>query len=285
MDRHGLAAFLRSRRDGLLPGDVGLSAGPRRRTAGLRREEVAALTGMSTDYYIRLEQARGPQPSEQMLAALARALRLSGFERDYLFRLAGHSAPRRTPLDTHVAPALMRVLDRLEDTPALILSSLGETLIQNRLSMALVGDHSQHTGLARSGVYRWFTNPAERGVYRVEDRARQGKAQVAGLRAAYGAAGQHSRAGTLVRELHKVSAEFTGMWELHEVGTRFEDHKTVIHPELGQIELDCQALFTEDQGQALLVLTAAPQTEAAEKLKLLAVLGQQQFGSRRLQQL
>ena len=285
MDRHALAAFLRSRRDGLRPEDVGLSAGPRRRAAGLRREEVASLTGMSTDYYIRLEQARGPQPSVQMLAALARALRLTSFERDYLYRLAGHSAPRRTPLDTHVAPALMRVLDRLEDTPAVILSSLGETLVQNRMSVALVGDHSRHIGLARSGVYRWFTDPAERAVYPAEDRARQGKAQVAGLRAAYGAAGQHSRAGALVRELLKVSAEFAGMWELHEVGTRFEDHKTVIHPELGPIELDCQALFTEDQGQALLVLTAAPQTEAFEKMKLLAVLGQQKFDSRRLTQL
>jgi hypothetical protein len=232
---------------------------------------------MSTDYYIRLEQARGPQPSEQMLAALARALRLTGFERDYLYRLAGHGTPGRTPLDTHVAPALMRVLDRLADTPALILSSLGETLVQNSLSMALMGDHSRHTGLARCSVYRWFTDPAERAVYPEEDRARQGKAQVAGLRAAYGAAGQRSRASGLIRELQKASAEFSDIWELHEVGTRFEDHKTLLHPELGRIDLDCQALFTEDQGQALVVLTAAPRSEAFDKLKLLAVLGQQQF--------
>ncbi|CAA9277280.1 MAG: Putative DNA-binding protein [uncultured Arthrobacter sp.] len=285
MDRHALAAFLRSRRDGLRPEDVGLPTGPRRRTSGLRREEVAGLTGMSTDYYIRLEQARGPQPSEQMLSALARALRLTGFERDYLYRLAGHSAPRRTPLDTHVAPALMRVLDRLSDTPAVILSSLGETLVQNSLAVALFGDHSRHTGLARSGVYRWFTDPAERSIYPVEDRARQGKAQVAGLRAAYGGTGQQSRAGRLVRELLRTSEEFTELWELHEVASRFEDHKTLLHPELGQIELDCQALFTEDQGQALLVLTAPPQTEAFEKLKLLAVLGHQQFNARGLTQL
>jgi len=279
MDRPALAGFLRSRRGALRPEDVGLSTGPRRRVLGLRRDEVSALAGMSTDYYVRLEQARGPQPSEQILAALARALRLSNDERDYLFRLAGHSPPGRTPLDTHVAPGLLRVLDRLEDTPALILSSIGETLLQNTLAKALLGDHSRHTGFARSAVYRWFTDPAERELYPATDRGRQGEAQVAGLRAAYGAGGASSRAGTLVRELLKRSPEFTTVWERHAVATRFDDHKTLVHPELGWIELDCQALFTEDQGQALLVLTAAPRTEAAEKIALLAVIGQQRFAA------
>ena len=277
MDQPALAAFLRSRRAGLRPEDVGLPAGPRRLVPGLRREEVAALAGMSADYYVRMEQARSPQPSEQMLSALARAIRLSSDERDYLFRLAGHNVPARTPQDTHVAPALLRVFDRLEHTPALILSSINETLAQNRLGAALLGDHSRHTGLARSSVYRWFTEPAEREIYPVADRHRQSKAQVSSLRMALGTAGPRSRAGVLVRELHKVSPEFTEIWELHEVATRFEDHKTLIHAELGPIELDCQALFTEDQGQALLILTAAPRSEAAEKLELLAVIGQQQF--------
>lgn len=277
MDQTALADFLRSRRSGLRPEDVGLAAGPRRLVPGLRREEVAALAGMSADYYVRLEQARSPQPSDQMLAALARALRLSNDERDYLYRLAGHNPPARTPLDTHVAPSLMRVFDRLEETPALILSSLGETLAQNWLGAALLGDHSRHTGPARSSVYRWFTDPAEREIYPVADRPRQSRAQVAGLRAAFGAAGQHSRAGALVRDLSRVSVEFTEIWELQDVATRFEDHKTLIHAELGAIELDCQTLFTEDQGQALLILTAAPRSEAAEKLALLAVLGHQRF--------
>ncbi|MBF4572626.1 helix-turn-helix domain-containing protein [Herbiconiux sp. VKM Ac-1786] len=277
MNRAALADFLRARRTELRPEDVGLSAGARRRVAGLRRDEVAALAGMSTDYYVRLEQVRGPQPSEQMLAALARALRLSLDERDYLYRQAGHTAPARTPLDTHVAPALMRVLDRLENSPALVLSSLGETLLQNELSKALMGDHSRLTGPARSGVYRWFTDPAERELYPEADRARQSRAQVSGLRAAYGAAGERSRAGSLVRELRGVSEEFDAIWQTQVVAQRFEDHKTLIHPELGPIELDCQALFTEDQGQALLVLTAAPRTEAAAKLELLAVLGRERF--------
>jgi transcriptional regulator with XRE-family HTH domain len=281
MDQPALAAFLRTRRAGLRPEDVGLAAGPRRLVPGLRREEVAALAGMSTDYYVRMEQGRSPQPSDQMLAALARAIRLSNDERDYLYRLAGHTAPPRTPQDTHVVPALLRVFDRLEETPALILSSLGETLAQNRLGAALLGNHSQHTGLARSSVYRWFTDPAEREIYPVADRHRQSKAQASGLRVALGAAGPRSRAAVLVRELTRVSPEFIAIWELHEVATRFEDHKTLIHPELGPIELDCQVLYTEDQGQALLILTAAPRSEAAEKLALLAVLGQQTFSPAR----
>ena len=277
MDRSALADFLRHRREALQPEDVGLPSSPRRRTPGLRREDVAALAAMSTDYYTRLEQQRGPQPSEQMLSALARALRLTGQERDYLFRIAGHNAPAAVSAATHVAPALLRVLDRLEDTPALILSNLGETLVQNRLAGALFGDNSRHTGLARSEIYRWFTDPAERRLYPEADRARQSRARVATLRAAYGSMGARSRAGEIVRALQKASPEFAGLWDRHEVARRFEDHKTLVHPELGPIELDCQVLFTEDQSQALLVLTAPPRTEGHEKLQLLAVLGQERF--------
>jgi transcriptional regulator with XRE-family HTH domain len=277
MDRAALADFLRHRREALQPADVGLPAGPRRRTPGLRREDVAALAAMSTDYYTRLEQQRGPQPSEQMLAALARALRLTGDERDYLFQVAGHNAPAALSAATHVAPALLRVLDRLDDTPALILSRLGETLVQNRMADALFGDKSGYTGLARSEIYRWFTDPGERRLYPDDDRARQSRALAASLRAAYGTMGPRSRAGEIVRALQKASPEFAELWDRHEVARRFEDHKTLIHPELGPIELDCQALFTEDQSQVLLVLTAPPRTEGYEKLRLLAVLGQQRF--------
>jgi transcriptional regulator with XRE-family HTH domain len=279
MDRRALADFLRRRREALLPGDVGLPEGARRRAPGLRREEVAALAVMSTDYYTRLEQQRGPQPSEQMLASLARALRLTAQECDYLFRVAGHNPPGpAVAAATHVAPALLRVLDRLSDTPALILSSLGERLVQNRMAAALLGDTSGLTGLARSEIYRWFTDPAERLRYPEDDRDRQSRAQVATLRAAYASMGPDSRAAELVRALRATSAEFAELWRRHEVARRFEDHKVLIHPELGPIELDCQALFTEDQSQALLVLTAAPRSEAEQKLRLLAVLGHEHFG-------
>jgi transcriptional regulator with XRE-family HTH domain len=279
MDQAALADFLRRRREALLPADVGLPPGARRRIRGLRREEVAGLAAMSVDYYTRLEQRRGPQPSEQMLASLARALRLSSDERDYLFQLAGHSAPSPVSASgsAHVAPALLRVLDRLFDTPALILSDLGEVLVQNRMACALLGDKSGNTGLARSETYRWFTDPAERTLYPAADRDRHSRTVVANLRATYGAVGPRSRAGELVRALQKTSSEFAELWSRHEVARRFEDHKTLIHPELGPIELDCQALFTEDQSQALLVLTAPPRTEDYEKLQLLAVLGHERF--------
>ena len=277
MDRAALADFLRRRRAALRPEDVALPTGARRRAPGLRREEVAALATMSPDYYTRLEQQRGPQPSEQMLASLARALRLSGDERDYLFQMAGHNAPAPVSAATHVAPALQRVLDRLDDTPAVILSNLGETLVQNRMADALFGDKSGYSGLARAEIYRWFTDPPSRLLYPEDDRDRQSRALVANLRAAYGSMGSRSRAGQLVRALQKVSAEFAELWDRHEVAKRFEDHKTLIHPELGPIEVDCQVLFTEDQSQALLVLTAAPRTEGDEKLRLLAVLGQEHF--------
>jgi len=277
MDREDLADFLRRRRESLSPDDVGLPAGVRRRAPGLRREEVAALALMSTDYYTRLEQQRGPQPSSQMLASLARALRLTRDERDYLFRVAGHNPPSPATAASHVAPALLRVLDRLDDTPAMVLSSLGEVLVQNRMAVALFGDRSRHTGLARSEIYRWFTDPAERLIYPEDDRPRQSRAQVANLRAAHGIMGPRSAAGDLVRALQKASGEFAALWDRHEVAQRFADHKILIHPELGPIELDCQALFTEDQSQLLLVLTAPPHTEGYEKLELLSVLGQQQF--------
>jgi transcriptional regulator with XRE-family HTH domain len=138
MDRDGLADFLRRRREALLPGDVGLSAGSRRRTRGLRREEVAGLAHMSTDSYARLEQRRASRPSEQTTAALARALRLTPAERDHLFPLAGHTAPPRAFRTDHPSPGLLRVLDRI-DTPAQIVSDLGVTLSQNQLAEALVG--------------------------------------------------------------------------------------------------------------------------------------------------
>lgn len=282
MDRDALADFLVRHRESLRPADVGLSPGPRRRAAGLRREEVAHLATMSTDYYTRLEQRRGPQPSTQILAALARALRLTLDERDYLYRMAGHDAPDRAALTEYVAPALLRVLDRLTDTPALILNAIGETLVQNDAARALFGEVSNLVGKERSAIYRWFMHPEqERWRYPSDDRDRQGRAQVAALRAAVGAMGPQSRAGEMARELAEHSPEFARMWAEHEVARRFEDHKVLIHPEIGPIEVDCQALLTEDESQVLLVLTAPPRSEADSKLKLLAVLGTQEFAAGR----
>ncbi|WP_410670500.1 helix-turn-helix transcriptional regulator [Amycolatopsis sp. cmx-4-68] len=270
MDRTELADFLRRRREALRPDDVGMPPGQRRRTAGLRREEVATLSGMSTDYYTRLEQRRGPRPSEQMLAAIARGLRLSLDERDHLFRLAGHTAPSRVSRTDHVSPPLMRVLDRLHDTPAQVMSNLGETLVQNRPAQALLGDETGHSGPARSAAYRWFTDPAEQRVYPLADRGRHGRFLVASLRAA---SASDARATELARLLVAKSAEFAKLWEAHEVAVPVERRKTIVHPSLGEIALDCQVLFTDDLAQVLLVFTATPGTEDAEKLQLLSVVG------------
>ena len=138
IDRAALADFLTRRRSALQPEDVGLPRGQRRRTSGLRREEVAALCHMSADYYSRLEQERGPQPSEQMIASIAQGLHLSRDERDHLFRLAGHRPPPRGSVGDHISPGMLRIFDRLTDTPAEIVTELGETLRQTPLGIALM---------------------------------------------------------------------------------------------------------------------------------------------------
>lgn len=282
MDRTEFGQFLRARREALLPADVGLTTGARRRALGLRREEVAQLASITVDYYARLEQGRGSQPSTQMLSVLARVLRLTLDERDHLYRTAGHHPPDRVSGTTHVSPALLRVLDRLTDTPAFVLSDLAETLASNPLADALLGAPSRDTGPFRSGIYRWFAvAETERALYPAKDRDRQGRALVASLRVALGRQGPRSAAAELVRRLSRLSTEFAAIWELQEVATRYEDRKTIVHPEVGAIDFDCQALFTEDQSQTLIVLTVSPRSSAADQLDFLRAIGSTQFGSSR----
>ncbi|MFF0161102.1 helix-turn-helix transcriptional regulator [Streptomyces sp. NPDC005263] len=276
MDKKELAEFLRRRREMLRPRDVGLVEGPRRRTQGLRREEVAQLVGMSTDYYARLEQQRAPQPSVQITAALARALRLTLDERDHLFVLIGHNAPARFHRSEYVSPTLMRVLDRLDDTPALVTTDLVDTLAMNPLAVALLGDQTRHTGLASSGYYRWFMDPAERLVYPEETHERHGRAQAARLRATLTAGSDTPRAARILAELQQHSPEFVRMWDLQEVA-RYGDCKTILHPELGRIDVDAQLLYTENRAQTLVVLTTRPGTESHSKLELLSVIGHQEL--------
>ncbi|WP_406181282.1 helix-turn-helix transcriptional regulator [Streptomyces canus] len=276
MDKKELAEFLRHRREMLRPRDVGLVEGSRRRTQGLRREEVAQLAGMSTDYYARLEQQRAPQPSVQITAALARALRLTLDERDHLFVLIGHNAPARFHRSEHVSPTLLRVLDRLNDSPALVTTDLVDTLAMNPLAVALLGDQTRHTGLASSGYYRWFMDPAERLVYPEETHESHGRAQAARLRAALTAGSDTPRAARILAELQEHSPEFVRMWELQEVA-RYGDCKTLLHPELGRIDVDAQLLYTENRAQTLVVLTTRPGTESHSKLELLSVIGHQQL--------
>jgi transcriptional regulator with XRE-family HTH domain len=279
MDRAQLADFLRRRREVLQPEDVGLRRGSRRRTSGLRREEVAALCDMSVDYYSRLEQSRGPQPSEQMLTAIARGLRLTLDERDHLFRLGGHTAPVRGLRSEHVSPGTMRVLDRLADTPAQVMTELGETLAQTPAARALFGDETRYEGFMRSVGYRWFVDPSARTVYPVEDHPMHSREFTADIRRVYAKYGARSRAGAIVDALLAESREFATLWEAHEVRSTHAREKRVQHPEVGVMELQCQFLIDPEQGQTLLVLTATPGTESHQLLQLLSVIGTQAMAS------
>ncbi|MDX2402635.1 helix-turn-helix transcriptional regulator [Streptomyces microflavus] len=275
IDRGGLAAFLRHRRELLQPEDVGLPRGQRRRTGGLRREEVAVLCHMSTDYYARLERERGPQPSEQMIASIAQGLHLSLEERDHLFRLSGHTPPVRGTTGEHINPGLLRILDRLDDTPAEIVTELGETLRQSPLGVALTGDTTRHTGLARSIGYRWFTDPAIRSLYVADDHDFLSRMFASGLRELATLRGAGSRAAHCAELLLDRSEEFRRLWDRHEVGIRPHEVKRFIHPEVGVLELNCQRLLDPDQSHSLLVYTAAPGSESYERLRLLSVIGSQ----------
>lgn len=272
MNRNELADFLRRRREALRPGDVGLSAGARRRTRGLRREEVAGLAHISTDFYARLEQRRGSRPSEQTVAALARALRLTRDERDHLYEVAGHTAPPRTLRTDHASPGLQRVLNQL-DAPAQIVSDLGVTLSQNPLAEALVGVQTRHTGPRSSGVYRWFTDPAERRAHPEEDHPRHSRCLVSLLRAAHGQACDAPEARELVDRLLRESDEFAALWERHEVAGRAGALKRFVHPLVGVLTLECQVLTAENLTEKLLVFTARPGSEDNDRLARLSAAG------------
>jgi transcriptional regulator with XRE-family HTH domain len=279
MDRTLLAEFLRTRRESLQPEDVGLSRGARRRTHGLRREEVAQLASMSSDYYARLEQARGPLPSPSMVAAIGRALRLSLAERDHLYELAGHTPPRSEVRSDHVPRGIRRALDRI-DTPAMVTNDLGEVLAQNPLAVALFGDETRFGpgDPNRSRFYRWFTDPRERARHPPEEHPAYSRSYVAVLHLAAGRHGEDPRGRALIQGLLSASAEFASLWADYEVTwIPGPDRKTFLHPEVGAMELDCDTLSAEGDSQIVLIYSASPGSESAERLRLLGVLGDQTF--------
>lgn len=233
------------------------------------------LCHMSTDYYSRLERERGPQPSDQMIASIAQGLHLSLDERDHLFRLAGHQPPPRGPSSDHVSPGLLRIFDRLGDTPAEIVTELGETLRQTPPGVALLGDATRYTGPARSRGYRWFTDPSARELHVPEDHEFLSRMYAAGLRAIVTLRGPGSRAAELTDLLLRESEEFRSLWELHEVGIHPNETKRYQHPEVGRLELNCQTLLDPHQAHRLMVYTAAPGSESYEKLQVLTVIGAQ----------
>ena len=272
MDHMEVGRFIRTRREALQPEDVGLRRGSRRRTIGLRREELANLSGMSADYLARLERGAGPQASEQMISAVARGLRLTLDERDHLLLLAGHQPPAHPGSSTYVSPGLMRILDSLSNTPAQVMGPLGETLAQNPTAVALFGDETRHTGLSQSAVYRWFTDPNSRSLYPLAEQEQQGRVQVALLRAGSARLGSNATE-TMVRELRKRSTDFARLWAAFEIGVRYSEEKRFQHPEVGDLTLYCQMAIDPDQLQTLLVFTATPGTDSAAKLRMLTVIG------------
>ncbi|MFB0617371.1 helix-turn-helix transcriptional regulator [Streptomyces sp. AGS-58] len=279
MNRTELADFLRRGRARLGPADVGLAPGARRRTPGLRREEVAALAGMSVDYYTRLEQRRGPRPSRQMLTALARALRLTDDERDHLFHLVGEEPPRREASSAHVRPGLLLVLDRLYDSPAQVVTDCGTVLAQNALAKALVGDASARPPRERNLTRRFFLDPTARALFLPEDRPAHARDHVANLRAVAAARPDDPEPAALVAELRAGSEEFARLWTAHEVSLRRPAVKRFLHPVVGLLELECEVLLSHGGRNQLVLHTARPGSESHDRLQLLRVVGTQDLGS------
>ncbi|MEU8663602.1 helix-turn-helix transcriptional regulator, partial [Actinoplanes philippinensis] len=180
-----------------------------------RPRRMHALAGMSADYYNRIEQQRGSMPSEQMLSALATALRLSPSERDHLFSLGGQPAPSRIRDDV-ISPIMARIVHSLSDIPAMVWTNLGQVLVQTPPAVALVGDYTQYTGLSRYLVYRFFTDPAQRELYPPEDRDKRGRVFTADLRVEY-RKDPHGVPGEIVEALLAASDEFAEVWGRHEV--------------------------------------------------------------------
>jgi transcriptional regulator with XRE-family HTH domain len=279
VDRADFADLLRRRRAQLTPGDVGLPPGRRRRTPGLRRDEVAALAAISTDYYTRLEQQRGSHPSVEVLASLARALRLSDDERDHLFHLAGQTPPSRRAVPDHVSPGLLHLLDRLTDCPAMVVDDLGVVLAQNTMSVLIAGDATARRGRDRYPSWRWFCVPDARDHIPDEDWPAISRSQVSDLRATHGRRSSDRDVTQLVADLQRGSAEFAALWAEHTVAVRRADSKRVFHPEVGLLDLLCETLVSRVGSQTVVILYPRPGSDAREKLELLRVIGRQDLSA------
>jgi transcriptional regulator with XRE-family HTH domain len=285
MSRHTeLGAALRAWRDRLAPADAGLPDyglldHGARRTPGLRREELALLAGMSADYVTRLEQGRASAPSVQVLTALARALRLTGAEREHLFVLAGQPLPGPGIMPTHLTPGLQRLLDQLSGTPVSVYDASWMLLAWNPLWAALVGDPAGSRGRDRNVLWRHFTGGSGRVIHTPEDEPRFEASAVADLRAAAARYPRDAGLRRLVADLRAASPRFAQLWDSRSVGTHERDRKTVHHPELGPITVDCDVLTVPAVDLRMVAFTAAPGSADADKLKLLAVLGTQDLAA------
>ncbi|MEV8313505.1 helix-turn-helix transcriptional regulator [Streptomyces sp. NPDC059900] len=263
-----LASFLRTRRSRVDPKAVGIPADSRRRVEGLRREEVAHLSGVSVDYYVRLEQGRATQPSEQVLDALARVLGLDETEREHLSRLARQRRRRAKAPGGRVRPEVLRVLDLVTDAPALIMNHRLDVLAGNRLAGLLFGRPLPGLNTAR----HIFLDESERGLYAEWESC---TLDVVGhLRLAAGKYPEDPRLASLIGELAMGSERFRRLWARADVRARTHGRKVYRHPLVGLLELHQENFALPDEpGMELLVLSAAAGSPAADGLRLLAGLG------------
>ncbi|WP_369255035.1 helix-turn-helix transcriptional regulator [Streptomyces sp. R35] len=267
--------MVRRWRDRVPPEAAGLPAGGHRRAAGLRREELALLAGISVDYVTRLEQGRAANPSEQVVEALGRALRLSGAEREHLFHAAGLVPPGRDMVPAHITPGVHRLLDRLTGTPAAVYDAAWTLLLANPLYAALLGDPSGWRGNERNGVWRNFIGPGSRVRHTPEERRTFEATLVADLRATASRYPADQRLRRLIAELRANSDRFAELWESGAVGHHEASRKTIDHPQVGPVTLDCDILSVAGGDLRIMLYTAEPGTQDAERVALLGVLGTQ----------
>jgi transcriptional regulator with XRE-family HTH domain len=266
--RHELSDFLRTRRAKITPSDVGLADGARRRTPGLRREEVALLANIGSTWYTRLEQGLPINVSTDVLAAIARALRLTSDERRHLYLLAGLALSFAPHEDEQVSGLVLRVLETLEPSPAYVRGRRWDALAWNRSADALA-DFSSATGLARNIVWRLFRD--ENSQCRYGDLPCMMRRCVANFRTVAAKYPGDPAFIELIDDLRTNSPEFRQLWAEHDVLGSTEGLKRFLHPELGEFILDYTAFdIPGDNDMRMIVLTAAPGSESERKLPLLA---------------
>ncbi|MGW0231472.1 helix-turn-helix transcriptional regulator [Actinopolymorpha singaporensis] len=267
-------------RDQVSPESVGLPAAGHRRAPGLRREELSLLAGISVDYITRLEQGRAANPSSQVVEALARALRLSRTERGHLFRLAGLAAPGSRSVPAYVTPSVQRLLDRHTGTPVAVFDASWTLLVANPAYGALMGDPSAWRGRERNAVWRQFLGAPTRTRYTPEAKHDLEVALVADLREAATRYTDDQQLRRLISDLRASSARFAVLWDTGVVGHHEAARKTIDHPRVGPVTLDCDVLTVAGSDLRIMIYSAQPGTEDAEHLELLTVVGTQDMAER-----
>ncbi|MET0704203.1 MAG: helix-turn-helix transcriptional regulator [Mycobacterium sp.] len=268
---------LRRWRDRVSPDAAGLPVGGHRRATGLRREELAQLAGISVDYITRLEQGRATHPSEQVVEALGRALRVSSAEREHLFHTAGLVPPGLGTVPAYIPAGVQRMLDRLTGTPVAVFDAGCTQLLANPLYDAVMG---VHRGNERNAVWRNFLGSGSRVRHTPGSLLALKTAQVAQLRATANRYPADQQVRRLVAELRAKSGQFAELWDSGNAGRHMAgSRKTIDHPQVGALTLDCDVLTVAGPDLCIMIYTAEPGTQDAERLALIAVLGTQTLAS------